>query len=69
LDSLQQLPNIERAVPKFKNQTLGLCAVLLIQQETTWATLSLSKQLQPINTAILSHECLLIISWLPSTVG
>jgi hypothetical protein len=69
VDSLQQLPNVESTVPKFKNQTLGLCAVLLIRQEATSATLSFSKQLQPINTAILSHECLLIISWLPSTVG
>jgi len=33
------------------------------------AHLNFSKQLQLINTTTLSHECLLIISWLPSTVG
>jgi|TARA_E500000081_G_scaffold152065_1_gene183553 hypothetical protein len=33
------------------------------------AHLNFSKQLQLINATILSHECLLIISWLPSTMG
>jgi hypothetical protein len=33
------------------------------------AHLTFSKQLQLISKTILSHECLLNISWLPSTMG